>query len=324
MELLIVILLVVLICLLLAGIYILNMSLQRNQQGTDLLVSKNSESAKNSAAMDARITKEFDVLLSHLQHLVKNQATDGQIIDSMSEQIESMTKVMTNTKMRGNWGEYQLENLLSNYAGTNRQIFSMQYMLQNGKIADAVFHLPETGKLLCIDSKFPMENYLNLMEDPQNEEIYKSRLKNNVKKHVDDISSKYITEETLNQAILFLPSEAIYQYLCGRVPELIEYALHKHVVLASPTTLVALVYTVVQADENYFRASHIEEIERNLQLLEEDLQRLVERSEKAEKSLAALSVQFHQVSISANKLNTRFTRILTNKDNEERIDENYE
>ena len=61
---------------------------------------------------------------------------------------------MTNTKLRGNWGEYQLDMLLSVYCGQNPSIYSMQYALPNGKIADCAFHLPDTIKCCVLIQSF--------------------------------------------------------------------------------------------------------------------------------------------------------------------------
>ena len=119
----------------------------------------------------------------------------------------------------------------------------MQYTLPNGKIADCAFHLPDTNKVLCIDSKFPMENYLNLQEDM---DTYLRPFKMNMKKHIDDVANKYINIDTMPYALLFVPSEAIYQFVCAKCDDLFTYALQKHVMLVSPTTLVAEVMTLYQ------------------------------------------------------------------------------
>ena len=182
----------------------------------------------------------------------------------------------------------------------------MQYTLPNGKIADCAFHLPDTKKVLCIDSKFPMENYLNLQED---EDTYLRPFKMNMKKHIDDVANKYINMDTMPYALLFVPSEAIYQFVCAKCDDLFTYALQKRVMLVSPTTLVAEVMTLLSSTKDFYRTSHMEEIERNILLLQEDANRLVERSIKAEKTLETLATQFHSVSISAQKLSSRMTKM---------------
>lgn len=252
------------------------------------------------------LQKNFEYLLKQVQDVQKNQATSKVSLNQMEEYLYRMNMVMTNTKLRGNWGEYQLDMLLSVYCGQNPSIYSMQYTLPNGKIADCAFHLPDTNKVLCIDSKFPMENYMNLQEDM---DTYLRPFKMNMKKHIDDVANKYINMDTMPYALLFVPSEAIYQFVCAKCDDLFTYALQKHVMLVSPTTLVAEVMTLLSSTKDFYRTSHMEEIERNILLLQEDANRLVERSVRAEKTLETLATQFHAVSISAQKLSSRMTKM---------------
>ena len=271
-----------------------------------LLMQNKSKEVETSSTDSLILQKNFEYLLKQVQDVQKNQATSKVSLNQMEEYLYRMNMVMTNTKLRGNWGEYQLDMLLSVYCGQNPSIYSMQYTLPNGKIADCAFHLPDTNKVLCIDSKFPMENYMNLQEDM---DTYLRPFKMNMKKHIDDVANKYINMDTMPYALLFVPSEAIYQFVCAKCDDLFTYALQKHVMLVSPTTLVAEVMTLLSSTKDFYRTSHMEEIERNILLLQEDANRLVERSIKAEKTLETLATQFHAVSISAQKLSSRMTKM---------------
>lgn len=244
--------------------------------------------------------------VNQIHDVQKDQMTSRQSLNQMEDYLYRMNQVMTNTKLRGNWGEYQLDVLLSIYCGENPSIYQMQYSLDNGKICDCAFHIPGSDKVLCIDSKFPMENYLNLQDDL---DTYLRPFKVNMKKHIDDVADKYITMQTMPYALLFIPSEAIYQFVCGKCDDLFTYALQRHVMLVSPTTLVAQVMTLMESTKEFYRTNHIEEIERNILTLQEDANRLVERSQRAEKNLQSLMTQFHQVSISAEKINHRIERM---------------
>ena len=76
-----------------------------------------------------------------------------------------------------------------------------------------------------------------------------------------------------------------------------------------PTTLIGITFTLISSTKDFYRASHLEEIERNLMRLQEDAQRLVERASKAQASLEIVSKQFGLVSTSANKLSKRIDDI---------------
>lgn len=294
------------ICLFILMVLIKKQSSQAEENAYRILM-KNQETQTKSEAYDKQMQKTFNYVLEQVNQLRKDQAVSKQSMEHVQENIRSINQVMTNTKARGNWGEYQLDMLLEIYAGQNPNVFSTQYTLANGRIADAVLHLPKTQKVLCIDSKFPMDNYLRLM-DVYSESTFRA-FKTNIKKHIDDIALKYINIETADQAILFIPSEAIYQFICSKCEDSLNYALSKHVLITSPTTLVGVIYTLIASTKDFYRAQNIKEIEKNILMLQEDMDRLVQRSEKAEKTLEGLVEQFRQVSVSAHKLSSRLNKM---------------
>lgn len=301
------------ICLIILIVQIKRQSSQAEDNAYRILM-KNQETQTKSEAFDKQIQKTFTYVLEQVNQLRKDQAVSKQSMEMVQNNIQSINQVMTNTKARGNWGEYQLDMLLEIYAGKNPNVYSTQYTLANGRIADAVLHMPGTNKVLCIDSKFPMENYLRLTNE-YNDSTYRA-FKTNMKKHIDDIATKYINIETLEQAILFIPSEAIYQFVCSKCEDSLNYALSKHVLITSPTTLVGVVYTLIASTKDFYRAKNIKEIEKNILLLQEDMDRLVQRSEKAEKTLEGLIDQFRQVSVSAHKLSSRLHKMSDGKEEE--------
>lgn len=301
MELIIVaLLIVVLIFLFLVWMEMRNSTVS-NQENQYRLLMK----AQETVTQDQSLIHQFQNVVDQMQTMRKEQAASYQAMDRVQHHIESMNRVMTNTKARGNWGEYQLNFLLEMYAGNDTHVYAKQYTLQNGKIADAVLFLPNTDKVLCLDSKFPMENYMK-KED--------RGFKANMKKHIDDIAAKYINQETVDQAILFLPSEAVYQFICASQEEILNYALQKHVLLTSPTTLIGVIFTLLASTKDFYRASHMEEIEKNMLTLQQDVKRLCSRSDRAEKTLDTLHKQFHEVSTSANKIASRMEKIANGKD----------
>ena len=287
---------------------------RKNREQNMQMMMKNQESITTASQSDQKIFQRFELLLNQVQQVQRSQATVNQSMDWLQNQMDSINRVMTNTKRRGNWGEYQLDWLLHEYAGENESIYTNQYTLPNGKIADVAFHLPGTEKVLCVDSKFPMENFIRMDEESENRETYYRAFRQNIKKHIDDISNKYINEYTASQAIMFIPSESIYQFICAKCDDLLNYALQKHVMVTSPTTLVGIVFTLHASTQEFYQAHHMEEIEKNILSLQQDMERLVTRSEKAQKSLESLAGQFQLVSTSANKISQRFNKMIQGKE----------
>ena len=132
--------------------------------------------------------------------------------------------------------------MVSVFGENNDKIYKLQYTFETGVIADCVLFAPEPLGMVAIDSKFPLDNYRLMIDkkagivERQNAE---KNFKSDVKKHIDAIASKYIIKGvTSNQAIMFLPAEAIFAELNAYHPDIIDYAYKKRVWLASPTTLM--------------------------------------------------------------------------------------
>lgn len=258
------------------------------------------------------IEKSYMMLMEQVQKLNTVNAASSQIISDISSRVSSMNDVMVNKKSRGNWGEYQLNTLLSIYAGESQEIFEVQYPLKNGFIGDVALHLPGNEKVMMIDSKFPLENYQNLTQDGISEgefNKYVSLFKQNIKKHVNDISKKYITPETVDEAVMFIPSEAIYMYICAEHSDLIEYSHSKHVLITSPTTLLGVVFTLVNATKDFNRSKHVKDIEKMIVSMSDDARRLNERMEKSEGYLNQLTKSMNESKTSADKIITRINKI---------------
>ena len=100
------------------------------------------------------------------------------------------------------------------FGENNNKIYQMQYTLSNGTITDCVLFAPEPLGMIAIDSKFPLEDYQNMVDknnSPLRREQAEKLFKLDMKKHIDAISTKYIIPSiTAEQAILFLPAEAIF------------------------------------------------------------------------------------------------------------------
>ncbi len=196
--------------------------------------------------------------------------------------------IMTNAKKRGTWGEYQLDHLVRTCLGDSPFIYSSQYHLQNGKISDGAFHLPGTEQVLCIDSKFPMENYLKMAAEPESAAFFEKELRRNIRKHILDVSEKYITPQTLDTAILFIPNEGLFEYLCSDGADLMSFALEHHVMLVSPTTLAGVVFTLLASTKSFYRAQNLQEIESRMEDLSRKAQTLALQSDKGRKACATL------------------------------------
>lgn len=252
-------------------------------------------------AAHSSLDGQYNSIISLLSETNRSLGQSDIKINQMIDGMHDINVIMTNTKKRGTFGEYQLYHILSLYCGDNQHIYEEQYHLNNGKIGDAALHLPGNTKVLIIDSKFPMENYLKIVDNPK-DVSYQNEFKKNVKKHIDDISKKYITEETLEEAVMFIPSEAIYLYLCDECADLYDYAHNKKVLMTSPSTLMGVVFTLINITKDFNRSENIKEIQKRIIKLKDDTDRLDDRYGKVMKNLSTLEKSLRELEISKDKI----------------------
>jgi DNA recombination protein RmuC len=228
---------------------------KNNKFMRDTMQQQFSESAKLIADVTRRLTKLDE--------------TNKRVVD-VADELKTLQNVLQNPKQRGGLGEYYLDTVLGNVLPPNG--YTLQYKFKNGEIVDAVIHL-DKNRILPIDSKFSLENYNRLVEEKDKTKreaivkVFKADLKNRI-----DETAKYIrpSENTLDYAFMFIPSEAIYYDLLVNnvgatntsARDLIEYAfVDKKVIIVSPTTLLAYLQTVLQG----LRSLQIEEQAKEIQ-----------------------------------------------------------
>lgn len=282
--------------------------LNSQQQSISTLNQQSLDSMKNEEMIAERLRNMNENVLS----LLKESTSSTEKVNDIARRVNALNDIMVNKKSRGNWGEYQLNNLLSVYAGDNQEIFETQYTLKNGYIGDVALHLPGTDKVMIIDSKFPLENYQNLLnKDLSDVEMskYESLFKQNIKKHINDIAKKYINSQTVENAVMFIPSEAIYMYVCGNHSELIEEAHKKHILITSPTTLIGVVFTLVNLTKDFKRSRNIKALEKDIVGMYQDVERLYTRLDKVDNTISNLQKNFKDVRTSSEKIGGRIMKI---------------
>lgn len=290
------------------GMVQLQSLLNSQQQSISTLNQQSLDSIKNEEKMAERLRNMNENVLS----LMKESTSSTEKVNDIARRVNALNDIMVNKKSRGNWGEYQLNNLLSVYAGDNQEIFETQYTLKNGYIGDVALHLPGTDKVMIIDSKFPLENYQNLLnKDLSDVEMskYESLFKQNIKKHINDIAKKYINSQTVENAVMFIPSEAIYMYVCGNHSELMEEAHKKHILITSPTTLIGVVFTLVNLTKDFKRSRNIKALEKDIVGMYQDVERLYTRLDKVDNTISNLQKNFKDVRTSSEKIGGRIMKI---------------
>lgn len=254
--------------------------------------------------------KTFTAVLERLSRIDEAQKK----IDSLSNDIISLQGILTDKKTRGIFGEVNLEHIMANVFGANnKKIYQIQYPFDNNTIADCVLFAPEPLGTVAIDSKFPLENYQAMVNRSNTASVRANAeklFKADVKKHIDDISNKYIIPGvTSDQAIMFLPAEAIFAEINAYHSELLEYAYKKRVWITSPTTLISTLTTIQIIIKNMERDKYAKVIHNELLLLDSEFKRYKDRWDKLYRSIETVSKDVKDIHTTTDKITKRFNSI---------------
>jgi DNA recombination protein RmuC len=176
-----------------------------------------------------------------------------------------------------------------------------------------VLRLPDPTGMVCVDSKFPLENY-KLMLDPQANEadraIAQRAFRSDVRKHVDAIASKYIIEnETSDGAVMFVPAEAVFAEIHAYHPEVVEYANSRRVWIVSPTTLMAVLNTARAVLKDVETRKQIHVIKEALARLAVEFGRFDERLKKLADHIRQAHEDAERIQVTGGKISQQFQRI---------------
>lgn len=268
---------------------------------------------KVNERIDENFSKTNKTFTSVLERLSKIDEAQKKI-DNLSCDIISLQSVLTDKKTRGIFGEVNLKHIMSNVFGENNdKIYKLQYPFSSGVIADCVLFAPEPLGTIAIDSKFPLENYQVMVNKNNSVEVRERAFKLfklDVKKHIDAISSKYIIPGvTSDQAILFLPAEAIFAEINAYHTDLIEYSYKKKVWITSPTTLISTLTTIQIIIKNMERDKFAQVIHDELKLLDLEFRRYKDRWDKLYRSIETVSRDVKEIHTTTDKITKRFNSI---------------
>ena len=253
-----------------------------------------------------KTNKTFTNILERLSKIDEAQKK----IDSLSTEIVSLQSVLTDKKTRGIFGETNLNYILDSVFGKNDTIYQTQYTLNNGFIADAILFAPEPLGTICIDSKFPLENYrrmtdkaLSTHERDEATKLFKS----DVKKHIDAIKTKYIIPGTTSgEAIMFLPAEAIFAEINAYHSDLVKYSYQSKVWICGPTTLMSTLTIISMILKNMERDKYAKVIHDELNKLGVEFDRYKERWDKLSRSIDTVTKDVKEIHTTTEKITKRF------------------
>ncbi len=270
---------------------------------------------KNQASMTQQLAASSKLVQDVTSRLTKLDETNRRVVD-VADELKQLQNVLQNPKQRGVLGEFYLEQILQNLLPPSS--YSLQHKISDGFVVDAAIHLD--GKILPIDSKFSLENYNRLVEAKDGERaVFEKAFKEDLKKRIDE-TAKYIQpkKNTLEQALMFIPSEAIYyDLLANKVGasgvsgrDLMQYAaVEKRVVIVGPSTLSAMMQVIVQGLKSLEIQKDTEVIRKNIEQLQKHLLAYNTYFGKVGNSLSATVGHYNSASKELGKIDKDIVKI---------------
>ena len=290
---------------------------QVQQQMNDRLHDNALRSARTLSEMQERMAENLQgsavkttQSLTQLQERLAVIDKAQEKITRLSGDVLSLQDILSNKQTRGAFGEIQLNDIVSKALPSDS--YALQATLSNGKRADCLIHLPNPPGPIVIDAKFPLEAYeaLRAAEGPAQVQEAARAMRTTVRKHIRDISEKYILEgETAEGALMFLPSEAVYAELHANFPELVREGFAARVWIVSPTTCMATLNTMRAILKDARMREQAGAIRKELALLSADVGRLGDRVTNLDKHFHQASKDISEIKISAEKAGRRAQRL---------------
>ncbi|MBT5581072.1 MAG: DNA recombination protein RmuC [Acidimicrobiaceae bacterium] len=217
----------------------------------------------------------------------------------LANTTQSLRDALASPQARGQWGERMAEDVLRS-AGMREGInYQKQRILSEGTKPDFTFLLPN-DRLLHMDVKFPVTNYLRHLEAPTDTEAsaLKDRFLRDVRDRVKELNNRgyAATDTTVGYLLLFIPNESVYGFIHEHDTNLLDDALAQKVVLCSPTTLFAVLGVIRQAMDTFAVERASEEILDCLSSFGEQWQRFSGQIDKVERHISTLNNSFEELS----------------------------
>jgi DNA recombination protein RmuC len=266
----------------------------------------NEISGKVNERLDEGFKKTNETFVNVMARLATIDEAQKKI-DGLTTNVVSLQQLLGDKRSRGAFGEIQLETIIKNVLPTSA--YEFQYTFANKVRADCVLKLPEPTGLIAVDSKFPLENYERMLADGA-DRATPAAFKADVRKHVDDISNKYIIHGvTGDGAVMFLPAEAVFSEIHAHHRDLVEYAARKRVWIVSPTTMMAVLNTALAVLKDVETRKQVHVIKDALGKLGGDFGRFQSRMDDLAKHIGQVSKDVELVHTSSRKITEHFQKI---------------
>ncbi|HSZ14300.1 MAG TPA: DNA recombination protein RmuC [Solirubrobacteraceae bacterium] len=238
-----------------------------------------------------RLERERRQAQGELSQMIRHLG-DG--VGTLRQETGNLVSALKRPATRGSWGEIQLRNVVEMAGMVSHCDFVEQSTIQTGEGTlrpDMLVRLPGE-KLVVVDSKVPLDAYLSALEaaDESERELHTARHARQTREHIAKLAAKGYQRQfdsTPEFVVMFVPSDGIYQAALAEDPSLIEYGVQQQVLMATPTTLIGLLWAVHYGWRQELIAESAREIAESARELHNRLGRFVEPFAKVGRQLTS-------------------------------------
>ena len=254
--------------------------------------------------------------LSEIQQKLGSLQAAATQMQEIGKEVSSLKSILHAPKLRGNFGEYLLYNLLKDTLPPKN--FAVQYQFSDGSAVDAIIRLGKN--IIPVDSKFPLESFERYLTstDSESKKKAKTEFTRSVKGRIDEISKKYIRpqEGTFDFALMYIPSESVYYEILTNDTqkgyELFDYAMKSRVIPVSPNTFYAYLMAIVYGLKGMKIEEQAESIIKKISGIQKNFKDLTEEINTLGKHLTNASAKFSEVKEKAEKISGQISNITEN------------
>lgn len=281
----------------------------------------------NNQKLLSQITKGLEKQLEHSRKEVgdlKNQnaaireqlANTAKITEGLQISTDSLKNLLSNNRLRGEWGEQVAEDLLLAAGFVEKVNFVKQTTTNEGR-PDFTILLPD-GSKLNVDAKFPFDDLMEYQEAKTSaaKKAALTKFSTSIKNKVKGITSKdYIDPEnqTLDFVVMFIPNEMIFSFIYEKLPDINEYCNQRKVVLAGPFGFTAVLRLVMQAYKNFGYEKNLQEIFGLVAKFQDEYVRFGDSMQRLGNQLATAQKTFHEVEGTRNRQLTKVVDQISGK-----------
>lgn len=236
---------------------------------------------------------------------------NAEVTKGLQVSTESLKNLLSNNRLRGDWGEQIAEDLLQGAGFVQDVNYLKQATMANGR-PDFTILLPD-GYKLNVDAKFPFDDLITYQEAKTAEDKRKalSGFRSTIRQKIKDISSRdYINpeEQTVDFVIMFIPNEMIFSFIYEKISDINHYANKQKVILAGPFGFTAVLRLVLQAHKNFHHERSLIQILGLISKFQEEYERFGSTLDKLGKQIDTTKNTFIEVEGTRSRQLTRIVR----------------